>query len=129
MVQLDHINMTVRDLRESIQWYNKVFNFKPVETGTSSTGAPYAIIKNGESMLCIYESPDLKVPSESDGVHRTYHFGLRITDATQWESIMKKEQVNLHHTWEYPHSFSWYIFDPSGHEIEVVLWNNNQIQF
>ena len=128
MAQLDHINMSVKNLNESIQWYNKVFQFQLVEQGRSS-GIPYAILKSGESMLCIYEQPGLKNPADSKGFHRTYHFGLRITDRESWENTVKEEKVDVDHEWKYPHSYSWYVNDPSGHEIEVVLWDKNQIQF
>ena len=54
MVSLDHINMSVINLDESLQFYNETFGFENVEQGTYK-GTPYAIVKNGESMLCMYE--------------------------------------------------------------------------
>ncbi|MCJ8277348.1 MAG: VOC family protein [Bdellovibrionales bacterium] len=99
MIQLDHINMTVKNLKESVQWYQKVFGFELVETGKSSAGKDLAIIRSGDSMLCLYEYGDLKHPSSSTETHKTYHFGFRIKDRKEWEEIMEKEEVKVHHTW------------------------------
>jgi catechol 2,3-dioxygenase-like lactoylglutathione lyase family enzyme len=33
MASLDHLNLTVRNLEESIAWYGRVFGFKKVEGG------------------------------------------------------------------------------------------------
>jgi len=30
---------------------------------------------------------------------------------------------------EWPHSRSWYVFDPTGYEIEVVFWQDGTIRF
>ena len=30
---------------------------------------------------------------------------------------------------DYPHSKSWYVFDPTGFGIEVALWNQDEIRF
>jgi hypothetical protein len=29
----------------------------------------------------------------------------------------------------YPHSTNWYVHDPTGYSIEVVLWDEDQISF
>ncbi len=29
----------------------------------------------------------------------------------------------------YPHSTSWYVKDPTGNEIEVAIWQNNEVKF
>lgn len=129
MIRLDHINMSVENIEESISWYKRVFGFEEVERGTTSRGGDFAIIKSEEAMLCIYEKKGFKNPQKSEDVHRTYHFALRIKDRSQWEKIIKDEKVEIDHTWQYPHSYSWYLFDPSGHEIEVVAWNEDQIKF
>ena len=29
----------------------------------------------------------------------------------------------------YPHSRSWYVYDPTGYEIEVVSWKGDRVAF
>ena len=131
---LDHLNLTVANLNETIEWYRAVFGFEVVETGNRN-GTPWAIIRSGEAMLCIYEDPTRTEPSRylvDDGPrHAIYHFGLRITDREAWVATIAKHSLELEFGGEgaYPHSTSWYVTDPTGYSIEVALWNNDEIRF
>ncbi len=127
MVRLDHINMSVEDLQKSLTWYKNVFDFDTVEKGKHN-GTPFAIVKSGESMLCMYQLPDRPKP-ETSKHHKIFHFGLRISDPQQWEERMQDLNIEPNLVWDYPHSKSWYVSDPSGHEIEVCYWQNDRIQF
>lgn len=128
--QLDHLNFSVSNLEESVDWYQRLFGFEQVERG-ASMGVPYSIIKSGDAMLCMYEHPDRRsAASVPDGVHRAAHIGFRITDGDSWEALMEAEEVLLDYgPTDYPHSKSWYVRDPSGYQIEVVLWKDDQIRF
>ena len=132
---LDHLNLTVSNLAESIDWYEKVFDFSVVERGQRDNGVSWAIIRSGEAMLCIYEDPSRAKPDrflqDQRLRHVVYHWGLRILDREQW--LKKVEDYNLELEFggevHYAHSTSWYVSDPTGYSIEVVLWNNNEIHF
>ena len=132
--QLDHLNMTVANLAESLRWYLDVFDFNTVERGTRN-GYPWAVIRSGEAILCLYEDPSREGPAQflkSGGDrHAVYHFGLRITDRDAWLAVVKRYKLELEYGGEvdYPHSKSWYVFDPTGHGIEVALWNDDVIAF
>ncbi len=41
---------------------------------------------------------------------------------------VKAENLDTYY-WRYPHSESWYVNDPTGWEIEVALWDNDQVRF
>ena len=127
---LDHLNMTVKNLKETIEWYQRVFGFEIVEDGTWK-GAPWAIIRSGDAMLCIYEHPELTA-IDDDGApsHHINHFGLRITDQEKWEETLERESVRVHYgPYRWPHSTAWYVCDPTGYEIEVALWDNDRVTF
>lgn len=127
--QLDHLNMFVKNLDETTDWYRRVFGFEVVEGGVRN-GTPWAIIKGGDAMLCIYERPDLNYP-EKGTVGAVNHFGLRITDRNRWEQVVEKESLELGYggAVRYPHSWSWYVNDPTGYEIEIALWDEDSIVF
>ena len=127
MIRLDHINMSVENLQTSLDWYQHLFGFKPVESGDHK-GTPYAIVRKDDVMLCLYQLPQKESPSTSQH-HKVYHFGIRIDDPEEWEQKLEDSQVQPHLVWDYPHSKSWYVRDPSGHEIEVCYWQGNRIQF
>ncbi len=126
-IQIDHINMSVEDLNKTISWYETIFDFKIVETGKSNN-TNYAIIRNQNSMLCLYEIPQKKHPMENRS-HKIYHFGFRIESTDDWLQKIKDFSISINSQWDYPHSKSWYINDPTGHEIEVSYWHNNSIEF
>jgi lactoylglutathione lyase len=127
--QLDHLNMFVKNLEETIDWYKRVFGFQLVEGG-SRNDVYWAIIKGGDAMLCIYERPDLHYP-EKGTVGAVNHFGLRITDRDKWEQVVKNESLELTSDGpvRYPHSWSWYVKDPTGYEIEIALWDEDMVSF
>ncbi len=132
--QLDHLNLTVSNLEETIAWYGAVFGFEVVERGEREEG-PWAIIQGGESTLCIFESsarsrPDRFAHDDKER-HVIYHFGFRITDRQAWLKQVAKHSLELDFGGEneYPHSSSWYVRDPTGYTIEVVCWNDDEIRF
>ncbi len=128
---LDHLNLTVKNLDESKLWYENLFGFFEVESGVRS-GVKWSILRSGDAMLCMYEHPELENPDHNDGEnHKIYHFGLRINDRNQFESKLKRHKVAVEYggAIRYPHSTSWYISDPTGYEIEVALWDENRVRF
>ena len=132
--QLDHLNMTVSNLEESLDWYQKVFGFEKVEEGVRND-APWAIIKSGEALLCVYEDASRLPPQQflkrGGERHTIYHFGFRVTDRDEWLDKVSRFKLQLEYGGEtdYPYSKSWYVFDPTGYGIEVVLWNEDRIAF
>jgi lactoylglutathione lyase len=121
---LDHLNLQVGDLADSIRFYRDTFGFEPVERGRHD-GTPWAIIRSGEAMLCLYEQTDLRPGA---GLN---HFGLRISDEAEWEETLARTRVPVRYggAVRWPHSTAWYVKDPSGYEIEVVLWHDDAIRF
>lgn len=134
-LSIDHLNMTVHDLAESEAWYKKVFGFERVEHGKRN-GEPWAILRSGELMLCLYEqarTPPLNETSDDwhKGPLKIWHFGLRVRDKVAWEKTVETYKIPVEYGGpvRYPHSLSWYVSDPSGHEIEVAYWDNDEVKF
>lgn len=120
--KIDHINLTVRNLDESIEWYSKVFGFEKVESG-HAMGSPYAIVAFNDFMICMYEEADRKSAAKAGDseFHQLYHFGIRVQSAEKWKEVIARHSLKINYGGEvhYPKSTSWYVNDPSGHEIEV----------
>ncbi len=134
VTQLDHLNLSVSNFKETVEWYQKVFGFILVEKGIQDD-KPWGIIQKESALLCIYEQQDLvlldRFESTEKSIHYLAHFGLRITDKEAWEKIVESENLTLLYdeVIQWPHSLAWYIKDPTGWEIEVVYWQNNTILF
>jgi len=131
---LDHLNMSVRNVDELIDWYSRLFGFKVAERGIDRN-APWAILRGGEALLCIYEDPSRKSLDgdelRAQRLHGLNHFGLRVTDRVAFEGILAREHVEFSYTspLRYPHSTSWYVRDPTGYQIEVACWDNDRVTF
>ena len=127
---LDHLNLSVADLDESIAWYERVFSFKVVEEDVQD-GIRWAIVRSGEALLCLYEHPERRHLDRfelgDEGLHGMAHFGLRITDETEWLDTVEREGLEILYDGviRWPHSKAWYLKDPTGYEIEVALWDGN----
>ncbi len=130
--QLDHLNMSVINFDETVDWYARVFGFELVEKSTLN-GRTWGVIKSGDALLCIYEWPDREMASVSTmGPGKHYgiaHYGLRITDAEAWEATMEREGVAVDDVVDWDYSKSWYLKDPTGYQIEVAFWNDDRIAF
>ena len=131
---LDHINLSVKNYQESLQWYQELFDFTEVEKGEYS-GRVFGIIKSGAAMLCMYEDPSRDFMSadqlKKQKIHGINHFALRIIDHDEFENRIKQQDIKVKFggAYRYPHSTSWYIADPTGYEIELVKWDADEIRF
>ena len=127
--RIDHINFSIKNFDESVRWYQDIFNFELVEEGESE-GIHWGILKNGENMLALSEYPGKDLIRSND-IHKIYHFGIRLVDRMEWEETINKHMLKTFYgsPIDHPHSTSWYIQDPTGHEIEVSIWDNDEVRF
>ena len=134
LVSIDHINLSVKKFSESAKWYKDVFDFEIVEQGLYK-GLPWGVLRSQDTMLCIYEEKDKQSASNDDSMlnqfYRVYHFGLRIKNKEDWELKVSSLKLKTYYQSPVKHTFStsWYVHDPSGHEIEVACWENDEIKF
>lgn len=132
-IKLDHVNLTVRDINESIDWYGRIFGFEPVERGVNQNGRPWAIVAHDDSMICMTEYRERQSAARQGEIdfHQFYHFGIRVSDESEWRAKVEKFAVKVRYggAYEYPHSLSWYVEDPNGHEIEVSYAGGERLRF
>jgi catechol 2,3-dioxygenase-like lactoylglutathione lyase family enzyme len=116
---IDHIQMTVGDLEENIEFYSKVFGFEIKETGLRA-GIRWAIIGNESRIfLCMHEDVEGK-GKENEGL-KISHFGLIVEDFENVLNRLKEFNVPLFydHFVEYHSSRSVYFLDPNGYKLEI----------
>lgn len=117
---VDHINMRVKDLKESVEFYRTNFGFAIKEDHSGEAEEPWVILGlPGAAYLCLYQHP-YKVMSD-DHLHIS-HFGLVVEDLAQAQAELLKNRVKILYGGpvEWPRSRSIYIQDPSGYEIELT---------
>lgn len=131
--KLDHINLTVNNIEETIEWYAKVFDLKLLENGINNENNRWAIIGRNDSMICMTEQKNRLSPSieEIEQYHQINHFGFRVPDRKTWEDKINKHKLKLYYGGinEYPNSCSWYVKDPTGYTIEVSYTNSEILKF
>ena len=132
-IKLDHINLSVKDLKNSIDWYGRVFGFELVESGITANGKKWGIVAFNDYMICMSEFAERTDADkiEDRSAHQIFHFGIRVSDLNRWNQTVKDHQLKLYYGGEikYPTSKSWYVHDPSGHEIEVSYTEQGRMQF
>ena len=111
---IDHLNLEVKNLAESVEFYKKLFGFKVLKEQPEDDSK---IIGNDKVKLCLYES------SEFRGYKKKgfYHFGLHIEN---FEDIIQKcSEMNVKVFYggpvQWEKSRSIYIADPNGYDIEL----------
>jgi lactoylglutathione lyase len=118
--QMDHLNMGVRSIAETAEFYRDLFGFEEKERGIGKDGGPFAIIGAADRVyLCIYEEGDLPLP---DNHLFIYHFGLYLEDFDQAVKELQERKIELYYggVVQQGKSRSMYIRDPNGYEIELV---------
>ena len=109
---LDHINMSVKNLEESIKFYKDLFGF---EVKKDQADQNSKIIGNDKIKLCLYEDPEMK---PEGGIA---HFGFHIENFDEIIETCKKFGVTIFYDGpvQFEKSRSVYIADPSGYDIEL----------
>lgn len=132
-IKIDHINITVNELAASVDWYGKVFGFKLVESGKTAVGGNWGIVAINDTMVCMTEFSGHSTADKATdkSAHKINHFGIRISNLEQWQKTVEDNQLKLYYggVIEYPNSKSWYVHDPSGHEIEISYTVKEHLQF
>ncbi len=114
---MDHVNMNVKNLEQSVKFYKNLFGFevRKEDNSPNKLDAPSKIIGNDSIKLCLYEDPQMSLEG---GIA---HFGFHIAN---FDQIMEKcKELNVEVLYggpvEFEKSRSIYIKDPNGYDIEL----------
>ncbi|CAD6522285.1 Glyoxalase/bleomycin resistance protein/dioxygenase [metagenome] len=109
---MDHVNMIVKNLDESVEFYKNLFGF---EVKKEQPEDKSKIIGNSNIKLCLYEDPQMK---PEGGIA---HFGFHVENFDEIMDICKSLGVKIYYDGpvQFEKSRSVYISDPSGYDIEL----------
>jgi catechol 2,3-dioxygenase-like lactoylglutathione lyase family enzyme len=109
---IDHLNINVKNLKKSKEFYHGLFDAKVREEGKNDYGE-FALLefRNGQ-VIALYQK---------DFENRLNHFGIHIKNFNQAQQIIDQLKVkNVYNDYiVYPESRSIYIEDPDGYQIEL----------
>lgn len=110
--RIDHINMTVKNLDESVKFYCDLFGFTVLKEQPEEESK---IIGDENIKLCLYERDDA---GDRLGIA---HFGFAVEDFAAAEALCKEKGVKILYDGplEWEKSRSLYIEDPNGYHLEL----------
>jgi len=114
---VDHLNINVENLNQTVKWYHDLFGFESKEEGLSSSGVPFKIIgKPGVLYIALYET-DISQNKPSS----INHIGFHLENFKESIQILREKGITINYGGivKYKHSESAYILDPNGIEIEL----------
>lgn len=109
---IDHINMEVKDLEQSVKFYKNLFGF---EIKKEQPEEKSKIIGNEYIKLCLYENPEMK----PEGA--IAHFGFHVENFDEIIKTCESLGVKIYYDGpiQFEKSRSIYISDPNGYDIEL----------
>ncbi len=108
---IDHVNLTVKNLAESVAFFKDLFGFEVLRDQPEQTSQ---IIGNAHIKLCLYEDPALELGA---GIN---HYGFDIENFDEVVAACEALGIRMPYgVVDWGPSRSVYIVDPSGYEIEL----------
>ena len=108
---IDHVNMMVKNLKESVAFYSELFGFEEKQDQPEFHSK---IIGNETIKLCLYQVKDMET---GNGIS---HFGFYVTNFDEVEAKCREMHVEMPYgVTDWGQSRSIYIIDPNGYEVEL----------
>ena len=119
---LDHIALSVRDVKHSARWYADVLGFKRLHEDKWN-GIP-VFVGSGDAAIALFPaSEEIGSTSADRAAVRTLHFAFR-TDRENFshaQDDLKKRAIPFEFE-DHEVSHSIYFRDPDGHKIEITTY-------
>ena len=120
---LEHVNMSVSDLDQTIDFYQRVLGLGVRWRGTTTSGDPAAHIGDDHCYLALFEVVDRNAePPDYDRLGLN-HFGFVVEDLDAVRRQLAAMNIQPHLEADYEPGRRLYFFDPDGVEVELVEYD------
>ena len=119
---LEHVNLTVRDLDRSIAFYCDLLDLHVRWKGPIDENRLGADVGNDQCYAALFEATadgEVELDYFKPGVN---HFGFVVEDLAVIRERVKRLGATIHLEADYEPSRRVYVFDPDGHEVELVQY-------
>ena len=133
-VKLHHIAMTVKDTKESVDWYEKMFGMHVVRTmHIDHTGADITFMGNGDFMIEMFDIPGAAPlpdgrshPDTDNAVMGLKHYCIYVDNNKEFVADLVSKGVNVAFEFQPGDetTYAAFINDPTGNVIEVFDTKN-----
>jgi len=122
-----HVALSVRDIEESIAWYNDIFGLKTfMNSSIPHNGALMAFVGNENFRIELFQWPDFKPlpegrshPDTDNATLGCKHFCVAVDNAAEFVKGLRARGVNVVFEPAGMPSYCAFILDPTGNIIEV----------
>jgi catechol 2,3-dioxygenase-like lactoylglutathione lyase family enzyme len=119
-MRLEHVNLTVADVDRSVAFYRDLFGFGLRWEGSIGDGRRGAHVGGDAFYLALFEAVAPGRAPYDYGAVGINHFGFVVDDLDAMVDRMAGMGVEYVAVPDYEPGRRVYLFDPDGHEIEVV---------
>ncbi|WP_276167143.1 VOC family protein [Zobellia alginiliquefaciens] len=117
----DHIALSVKDVNESLEFYQKVLQLKEIKNTASNSKTRWLSI-GGKNQLHLIPRPDFQIK-----VNKAVHFALTTADFTSFVAYLQSSNINYTDWIDSPNRDyvrqdgikQVYFQDPNGYWIEI----------
>ncbi len=118
-MRLEHVNLTVADLERSVTFYSRLFGWTVRWSGHTTSGMPAAHVGDADSYVALFEGVAREVPVDYEHVGFN-HFGVVVDDLDAVKVRLAELDTPISFEPEYEPGRRVYVFDPDGHEVELI---------
>jgi catechol 2,3-dioxygenase-like lactoylglutathione lyase family enzyme len=120
---LEHVNLTVSDLKRSVAFYRELFGFQVRWEGTTADGQPAAHVGDERTYLALFQAETPGTAPEGYEHVGINHFGFVVDDLDATRARLVSLGVQPHYEPVYDPGRRLYFCDPDGIEIELVEYS------
>ena len=121
-MRLEHVNLTVSDVDRSVAFYSDLLDFHVRWKGELSSGAPAAHVGNDDTYLALFESREEGAFRDLYATPGYNHMGFVVDDIDERVERLTKLGAKFSEVYEDEGRRSVYLYDPDGHEVELVQY-------
>jgi catechol 2,3-dioxygenase-like lactoylglutathione lyase family enzyme len=120
---LEHVNMSVADLDQTIAFYGHLLGLRVRWRGTTGSGLPAAHIGDERHYLALFEIGQRERKEADYDELGLNHFGFVVDDLEEAKRKLAALQVEPTLEADYEPGRRLYFLDPNGVEVELVQYD------
>lgn len=120
---LEHVNLTVSDLQQSIDFYCQLFDFRVRWRASADAEKQEAHVGSDDMYIAFFQAPRPGAAEPDYNRVGLNHFGIIVDDLGKYRDRLSRLGVEPHYEPEYTPGRRLYFYDPDHVEVELVQYD------